>query len=54
MHFFSHRLSFNFQGVPGGKASLDEEQALFIKTEIEKLSKLTKVSMVLYNHDVNN
>merc|ERR1711884_516698 len=25
-----------------GRASLDEEQALFIKTEIEKLSKLTK------------
>merc|ERR1711963_1070554 len=37
----------------GGEASLDEEQALFIKTEIEKLSKLTKEGQLPSGEDTH-
>ena len=41
--FFIH--AFNLRDGPGGEA-LDEEQALYIKAQIEELSKMTKVSLV--------
>ena len=41
--FFIH--AFNLLDGPGGEA-LDEEQALYIKAQIEELSKMTKVSLV--------